>query len=150
MRPPTERSLISSFLVGHLELARLIEDRIQDVGLNALEAIAIRAVLINRAVTPGTLREALALRASTASYIVGRLEAKGYAVRVPAAADARFALVRLTGPGESAAAIVSTAITELDAEIASVAQVNSYAVTQVVDAIEALASRERRMRLRHW
>lgn len=148
--PPTERSLISSFLVGHLELARLLEDRIEETGLNALEAVVIRAVLINRAATPGTIRKALALPAATAGYVVGRLVERGYAIRGSDPSDGRVTVVRLTGPGSTVARLVSTAVGELDTEIASVADVNPYSVTQVVDAIELLAWRERRMRLRHW
>jgi hypothetical protein len=57
MPPPTERSLISSFLVGHLELERLLEDRIDETGLSALEALVMRTALINQTATIGTIRE---------------------------------------------------------------------------------------------
>jgi hypothetical protein len=102
---------MSSFLVGRLEIARLLEDRIEETRLNALEAVVVRTVLVNRAATVG---------------------------------------VRLTGPGTTIAEMVATAVSELDGEIASVAEIDLASVTRIVDAIELMASRERRHRLRSW
>jgi DNA-binding MarR family transcriptional regulator len=149
MPPPTERSLISSFLVGHLELERLLEDRIDETGLSALEALVLRTVLINQTATIGTIREALALRASTAGYLVGRLCERGYAQR-EVGMDRRFAIVRLTGSGSQVARMVDAAVRELDREVQDEGDQNAFAVTKIVDAIERLAWRERRLRLRRW
>jgi DNA-binding MarR family transcriptional regulator len=149
MPPPTERSLMSSFLVGHLELARLLEDRVEETGLSALEAVVIRTALINRSATIGTIREALALRASTAGYLVGRLCDRGYARR-EVGFDRRFAIVRLTGPGTQVAKMVDAAVMELDREVQDEADQNAATVTRIVDAIELLAWRERRLRVRRW
>lgn len=148
--PPTERSLMSSFLVGRLEIARLLEDRIEGTGLNALEAVVVRTILVNRAATVGAIRQALALRASTAGYVVGRLAERGYVRRDADPSDRRVVVVRLTGPGTTIAEMVATAVSELDGEIASVAEIDLASVTRIVDAIELMASREQRRRLRSW
>jgi DNA-binding MarR family transcriptional regulator len=150
IHPPNERSLMSAFLVGRLELARLLEDRIEETGLTALEAVVVRTVLVNRAATVGAIRQALALRASTAGSLVGRLAERGYVRRDADPSDRRAVVVRLTGPGTTIAEMVAAAVSELDGEIASIAETDLSSVTRAVDAIELMASRERRLRLRTW
>jgi DNA-binding MarR family transcriptional regulator len=141
---------MSAFLVGHLELARLLEDRIEETGLTALEALVVRSVQVNRAAAVGELARALALRASTAGYVVGRLAERGYVRRDIDFSDRRVVVVRLAGPGPTVAEMVAAAVSELDSEIASIAEADLATVTRTVDAIELLASRERRLRLRTW
>jgi DNA-binding MarR family transcriptional regulator len=145
-----ERSLISSFTVGYNEITRLLVARIEATGLNALEATVIRTVLLNPTTPVGAIRSTLALPASTATEAVDRLCARGYARREGSPFDRRLAIVRLTGPGKQAAKIVDAAIAQIDAEILAEADTSATTVTKVADAIELLAWRERRMRLRHW
>jgi DNA-binding MarR family transcriptional regulator len=145
-----ERSLMASFLVGHHELSRLLGDSIEETGLSALDAVALRAVILNPSVTVGGLATMLALRASSASYLVDRLVSERFAVRESSPFDRRIALVRLTGLGDQAARMVDTAIRELEREILAIAETDADAISGVVDGIELLASRERRLRLRSW
>jgi hypothetical protein len=64
--------------------------------------------------------------------------------------DRRFAIVRLTGTGSQVARMVDAAVRELDREIQDEGDQNAFAVTKIVDVIELLAWRERRLRLRRW
>ncbi len=145
-----ERSLMAAFTVGQRELARLLGNSIEETGLSALDAVALRAVTLNPSVTVGAIGGLLAVRASTASYIVDRLVDRQYAVRDWSDIDGRIALVRLTAVGAQAAKIVDAGIRELDREILSLAGTNAQPVDRVVDAIELLAWRDRRRRLRQW
>ncbi|MGZ8502634.1 MAG: hypothetical protein ACXWWR_08265 [Candidatus Limnocylindrales bacterium] len=56
--------------------------------------------------------------------------------------------VRLTGVGAEAARMVDETIVELDREIYATAETDPGDVIRVVDAIESLACRERRLRIR--
>jgi len=145
-----DRSLISSFIVGHQELARLLENRVEPTGLTSLEAVVARTILLNRNPTVGAIRAALALPASTSTEIVNRLCANGFAHRESTPFDRRLAVVQLSGPGSEVARMVDAAVIALDSEIQAEADTHASAVTKVVDAIELLAWRERRLRLRHW
>lgn len=55
----------------------------------------------------------------------------------------------LTAP-EAVVEMVASAVSELDGEIVSIAETDLVSVTRAVDAIELMASQERRLRLRTW
>jgi hypothetical protein len=59
-------------------------------------------------------------------------------------------VIRMTAVGRQVAGTVDATIRGLDAEILSEAHSDRRAICQVVDAIEQLAVRDRRMRLRSW
>jgi DNA-binding MarR family transcriptional regulator len=147
-RPTTVRSLPSAFLVGHLEIARILELQLEVTGLSALEAIVTRTILLNRNASLGDVRERLALPASTATHVLDRLCGRGYARRATAFDDRRVAMVSLTGPGKEVGRMVDEAILALDRQILTTAGVSGDEVTRVVDAIESLAIQERRLRIR--
>lgn len=141
------RSLAASFLVGHLETRRLLEHRLEATGLDALDAIVIRMLLVNSNPSIGELREALALPPSTATHVIDRLCNRRYARR-EGGFDRRVTFVRLSGVGAEVARMVDETVTELDREILTTAGSDPAPLAQVVDAIVLLASRERRLRIR--
>jgi DNA-binding MarR family transcriptional regulator len=145
--PTFQRSLPALLLVGHLEMRRLLEQRLEATGLNALEAVVIRTLLINRNPSIGDLREALALPASTATHVIDRLCDRG-CVRRETGFDRRVVFVRLSGVGAEVARMVRETITALDREVYATADAQPRHLTSVVDAIELLASRERRLAIR--
>ena len=147
--PRPERSLIASFIVGRYELGRLLENRIDATGLTTLDAVVIRALMLNRNPTVGHIRSSLALPASTATAVVDRLVEKGFARRDADYLDRRLAVVHLAGPGGQVARMVDAAVVELEQEIVSEAHVSRVEVARVVDGIELVATRDRRMRLRN-
>ncbi|MDQ2964794.1 MAG: hypothetical protein M3R57_02985 [Chloroflexota bacterium] len=141
------RSLTAALLIGHLEIRRLLELRLEATGLDALDAIVIRMLLVNEKASIGDIRETLALPASTATHVIDRLCDRRYARR-EAGFDRRVIFVRLTGVGEEVARMVDETIRELDREIYATAETASGDIIRLVDAIELLASRERRLRIR--
>ena len=50
-----------SLLIGNLEMRRLLELRLEATGLDALDAVVIRLLLINEKASIGDIRETLAL-----------------------------------------------------------------------------------------
>jgi DNA-binding MarR family transcriptional regulator len=146
----SDRTLMSALMVGHQELSRLLEARIEGTGLTALEAVVLRTAFWNPNPTVGAIRAALALPASTSTQVVDRLCAKDLARREAARDDRRHAIVRLTSLGKHVAGIVVETARAIDDEVQSTAGTDASDVTRIADAIELLAWRERRMRLRHW
>ena len=104
-------------------------------------------LLVNEQASIGDIRETLALPASTATHVIDRLCDCRYARR-EAGFDRRVIFVRLTGAGEEVARMVVETIVELDREIYATAETASGDIIRLVDAIELLASRERRLRIR--
>jgi DNA-binding MarR family transcriptional regulator len=145
--PTSVRSLAAALLVGHLEMRRLLEHRLEATGLDALDAIVIRMLRINRNPTVGDVRETLALPSSTATHVIDRLCDRGYARR-EVGFDRRVILVRVSGVGAEVARMVDETIAELDREIFATVETDPGDVTRVVDAIELLATRERRLAIR--
>lgn len=150
IRPATERSLAASFLLGHRELTRLLEADIEETGLDGKDALFLRILALNRNVPIGAIAEALGLAASTDTYVVDRLCQGGLITRDFGSPDRRLAVVRLTVPGQEAARLVIRAMRDLDKEIVDVAGTTAEHVSLIVDAVELLASRERKMRHRRW
>jgi DNA-binding MarR family transcriptional regulator len=150
MRPEPERSLIASFTVARHELVRWLDHRLEETSLSSIDATILRMVLINRIVTVGAARSALALPFSTATEATRRLVEDGYATRQGHPDDRRLTVIRLTPVGRQVAQTVDATIRGLEAEILSEAHSDRRAIGQVVDAIELLAMRDRRTRLRGW
>jgi DNA-binding MarR family transcriptional regulator len=148
--PISDRTLMSALMVGHQELSRLLEARLEGTGLTALEAVVLRTAFWNRNPTVGAIRATLALPASTSTQVVDRLCVKGLTRRETAQDDRRLAIVRLTSLGKQVAGIVVETARAIDTEVRSTAGTDASDVTRVADAIELLAWRERRARLRHW
>ena len=90
------RSLAMSLLIGNLEMRRLLELRLEATGLDALDAVVIRMLLINEKASIGDIRETLALPPSTATHAIDRLCDRRYARR-EAGFDRRVVFVRLNG-----------------------------------------------------
>ena len=136
-----------SLLIGNLEMRRLLELRLEATGLDALDAVVIRMLLINEKASIGDIRETLALPPSTATHVIDRLCDRRYARR-EAGFDRRVVFVRLNGVGAHVAQVVDETILELDREIYATAETGPEDVIRVVDTIELLATRERRLRIR--
>ncbi|MGZ8502635.1 MAG: hypothetical protein ACXWWR_08260 [Candidatus Limnocylindrales bacterium] len=76
------RSLAASLLIGHLEMRRLLEHRLEATGLDALDAVVLRMLLINDKASIGEVREPWHCRrpprrmSSTGCVTAGTLGAK--------------------------------------------------------------------------
>lgn len=143
------RSLPSCFLAGRTMISALLEDRIEETGLSAVDALVIRAVSLNRALCAGDIRDGFALPPSSVTRVVDRLTERRLARRDADFEDGRLVMVRLTGPGKTVADMVDDAVRELEREIDEQAGSAVSGIDTVVDAIESIGQRDRGIRRRH-
>lgn len=144
------RSLPSCFLVGRTMISAILEDRIEETGLSAVDALVIRAVSLNRALSAGDIRDSFALPPSSVTRVVDRLTECRLARRDADVEDGRLVMVRLTGPGKTVADMVDDAVRELEREISEQAGSAVSGIDTVVDAIELIGQRDRGLRRRRW
>lgn len=144
------RSIPSCFLVGRTMISAILEDRIEETGLGAVDALVIRAIHLNRALSASEIRETLALRPSSVTRVVDRLTELGLVGREGDFEDRRLVIVRPTGPGMTVADMVDNAVRELEREIAEHAGAAIDGVDAVVNAIELIGQRDERLRRRRW
>ena len=144
------RSLPSCFLVGRTMISAILEDRMEETGLSAVDGLVLRAVSLNRALSAGDIRDSFALPPSSVTRVVDRLTERRLARRDADVEDGRLVMVRLTGPGKTVADMVDDAIRELEREIGEQAGSAVSGIDTVVDAIELIGPRDRGLRRRHW
>lgn len=147
---PWARSLPVCFLAGRIMIGGLLQDRIEETGLSAVDALVLRAVSLNRAMCLGDIRSAFALPPSSVTRVVDRLTEHRLARRDADIEDGRLVTVRLTGPGQAVADMVDNAVRELEREIGEQAGSVVTGIDAVVDAIELIGHRDRALRRRHW
>jgi DNA-binding MarR family transcriptional regulator len=107
-------------------LAEIGCDDVPRSGARVLGALARDSSVTDIAALVGTSKQA-------ASQLVDTLVTRGYLSREPAPDDRRKVVLRLTGRGEEAAAVVAEAVQDVDAAIA--ARVGADAVAQARDVL---------------
>ncbi len=144
------RSLPSCFLAGRTMISAILEDRIEETGLSAVDALVLRAVSLNRALSAGDIRDSFALPPSSVTRVIDRLAERRLARRDADFEDGRLVTVRLTGPGQAVADMVHVAVRELEREIREQAGSAVSGIDTVVDAMELIGQRDRALRRRPW
>jgi MarR family transcriptional regulator, 2-MHQ and catechol-resistance regulon repressor len=109
-------------IVGTVERAShlagvYLESTVGSLGITQGEAHVLAKLAMDGESTVGALHEEFGHKRSTLTNIIDRLEQRGFVRRVINPDDRRSFLIRLTAAGRRAAAQVSAALGELEAEV---------------------------------
>ena len=113
----TVHGTAAALLVAANRISQRLEGELRERQLASTEALLLVTLATVGPLTMRRIAEELAVRPSSATSFVNRMETRGLVERRTNPQDARSVLVDLTAVGEDAATAASGAFTYLDAEL---------------------------------
>lgn len=121
----------------------VLDDALRPSGLGAEEFALYSAIRRDGGITPTELASLMALAPTTVSSIVGRLERRGHARRVPNPADGRSYRIQLTEAGlaahGAAAGFFAPVLARVESALGPGAAEARARLTAIRDAVQAAA-----------
>jgi DNA-binding MarR family transcriptional regulator len=124
-------SLALNILEAHARMARLVRNEMSEM-VGFPDAMLLRMLALNKAVTVADVRLATGLPASTVSSMVRRLQQRGHLERHRLETDRRFMVIEATPIGKQMGGMVGTALADIYRHLGATFDPDDLAIVEEV------------------
>jgi DNA-binding MarR family transcriptional regulator len=126
--------------LGRNAYGQLIRKALNEVGIDAREAVVIRLLAANRETTIWNIRVSTGMPPSTVGSVARRLVDDGLVARFRMTSDRRFVWLELTPMGRVVARMVSSAVRDIDARMRELPLPDTESLSGVASLLHQLTA----------